>query len=527
MVSSHSSLDLPRLLVLLALAWGFWIMITAVKRIFQSVRSPIPGPNLAKFSSLWIQYNILKDSGRVWETIHRLHQKYGPVVRVAPNSVSVCHPDALRTIYYGPRGLNGGILLSTLRQYNSDNLVSTLNSDLHFARRKQVSSLYSAPVVSGPAYQEILKVFMSQFMAMIEEEASNSPSRVANGLAWVTWLTADIMIRLVYGNDHNIRLLADKESRATMAELIPKTNAADVIALEAIATLYPRIISRISGYFPPKSTMADFGLHQVEAALSRSAQKQGPVSLKYPSNTHLGRLVELYESKGPSAEIPNKRYIASDCLDHFIAGTRTTNDLLGAALWHLSLPENKGCQERLRSELHEAGVRPGTHPDLSSLQKLPYLNCVLKETLRTNPPIPIQLPRVVKDGETLTVMGFKIESGTNIASQSYSLHQDPNSYLEPETWKPERWEISPTSNEYRQMQRSFWPFGSGARMCTGMNVAWAMSRLVIARIFSTYSTSLDTIWLDENGVLLPPEKRKDFYPSLPNQPLRFEVCIDK
>ncbi|OAL72806.1 hypothetical protein A7D00_2579 [Trichophyton violaceum] len=419
-------------------------MLTATKRIAQNIWSPIPGPNLAKFSNLWIQYNVLRgvDSGRVWETIHKLHLKYGPVVRIAPNSVSVCHPDALRTIYHGPRGLNGGVLLSTLRQYNSENLVSTLNSDLHFSRRRHVFGLYSASVVAGSAYQAIFRTYINQFMERIENETSSSPSRVTNGLEWITWLTGDIMIRLVYGNEHNIRLLADEGSRDIMSELVPRTSASNTTALEAIATLYP--------------------------------------------------------------------------------STRTTNDFLGAVLWRLSHPENEASQEKLRQELHEAGIKPGEHPDLSTLQKLSYLNCVLKETLRTNPPIPIQLPRVVKDDEALTVMGFMIEPGTNIASQSYTLHQDPNPYPDPEKWKPERWEISPKSDEYRQMQRSFWPFGSGARMCTGMNVAWAMSRSIIARIFSTYSVSLDDIWLDENGILLSPEKRKDLYPSLPNQPLRFK-----
>lgn len=261
--------------------------------------------------------------------------------------------------------------------------------------------------------------------------------------------------------------------------------------------------------------MAEFGMKQVEAALSNQAKQEASETNDSPT-THLSRLVGLFHREGPSPEIPDKRYIASDCLDHFIAGkaprkysykfldrpfkrylnvasyigTRTTNDLLGAVLWRLSLPENEASQEKLRQELHEAGIKPGEHPDLSTLQKLPYLNCILKETLRTNPPIPIQLPRVVKDNEALTVMGFKIEPGvchyhsinihglsntanmdalqTNIASQSYTLHQDPNPYPDPEKWKPERWEISPKSDEYRQMQRSFWPFGSGARMCTGM-----------------------------------------------------------
>lgn len=76
-------------------------------------------------------------------------------------------------------------------------------------------------------------------MERVENEASSSPSRVTNGLEWIIWLTGDIMIRLVYGNEHTVRLLADKGSRDTMSELVPKTSASNTTALEAIATLYP------------------------------------------------------------------------------------------------------------------------------------------------------------------------------------------------------------------------------------------------------------------------------------------------
>lgn len=65
--------------------------------------------------------------------------------------------------------------------------------------------------------------------------------------------------------------------------------------------------------------MAEFGMRQVEAALSNKAKQKASETNGSPT-THLSRLVGLFHSEGPSPEIPDQRYIASDCLDHFIAG---------------------------------------------------------------------------------------------------------------------------------------------------------------------------------------------------------------
>jgi hypothetical protein len=57
----------------------------------------IPGPFLASISKLWI-FNQQRGYQRQKVDID-LHKKYGPVVRVAPNEVSVSSPEALRKIY--------------------------------------------------------------------------------------------------------------------------------------------------------------------------------------------------------------------------------------------------------------------------------------------------------------------------------------------------------------------------------------------------------------------------------------------
>jgi hypothetical protein len=62
----------------------------------------VPGPFLAKFSSLWRFIDVANGHAEV--TLYKLHQKYGDYVRLGPKVVSVRDLDALKLIY----GINKG-----------------------------------------------------------------------------------------------------------------------------------------------------------------------------------------------------------------------------------------------------------------------------------------------------------------------------------------------------------------------------------------------------------------------------------
>lgn len=57
----------------------------------------IPGPFLARFSGLW--RNIRYFRGTWHDDVLKLHEKYGPVVRIAPNEVSFVDRKALLVLY--------------------------------------------------------------------------------------------------------------------------------------------------------------------------------------------------------------------------------------------------------------------------------------------------------------------------------------------------------------------------------------------------------------------------------------------
>ena len=57
----------------------------------------IPGPFFAKFTNLWYMFECRKC--RRYLTVYDCHEKYGKLVRITPNQVSIADPDAIPVIY--------------------------------------------------------------------------------------------------------------------------------------------------------------------------------------------------------------------------------------------------------------------------------------------------------------------------------------------------------------------------------------------------------------------------------------------
>lgn len=76
------------------------VFVTIIRRRYFSPLSHIPGPFLASFSRLWhIRYILRGDQQLV---IAKAHEKYGPFVRIAHDEVSVCHENAVKSLFISP-----------------------------------------------------------------------------------------------------------------------------------------------------------------------------------------------------------------------------------------------------------------------------------------------------------------------------------------------------------------------------------------------------------------------------------------
>src|SRR5271156_5155469 len=81
------------LTVFLAIA----ILGLAIRRLYFSPLSKVPGPKLAAVSTLYYTFHEFYGDRHFF--IDRLHHKYGPLVRIGPNYVSISEPSAVKEIY--------------------------------------------------------------------------------------------------------------------------------------------------------------------------------------------------------------------------------------------------------------------------------------------------------------------------------------------------------------------------------------------------------------------------------------------
>ncbi|KAF5301472.1 hypothetical protein FQA39_LY02201 [Lamprigera yunnana] len=160
-------------------------------------------------------------------------------------------------------------------------------------------------------------------------------------------------------------------------------------------------------------------------------------------------------------------------------GHDTTSSGLISAL--LQLSNHQQIQEKVWEEISEVmehSQRPFTFSDL---QKLQYLEMVIKECMRINPSVPLIARRT--QNEIITASGYKIPPDSLIQVHIYGVHHNPNVYPEPEKFDPER--FSP-DNCSRRHPFAFIPFSAGSRNCIGQRFAMLELKAALASIVRNY-----------------------------------------
>jgi len=119
----------------------------------------------------------------------------------------------------------------------------------------------------------------------------------------------------------------------------------------------------------------------------------------------------------------------------------------------------------------------GAPPVSDQLDRLPYLEAVIKESMRILPPVPYTI-RVAR--EPVELNGLPLKKGDRVILSHYVTHHMPELYAEPEKFRPQRWfEISPSQFEYL-------PFSAGPRICIGYSFAMAVMKISLSMILQRF-----------------------------------------
>ncbi|XP_054792484.1 cytochrome P450 71A1-like [Prosopis cineraria] len=171
-------------------------------------------------------------------------------------------------------------------------------------------------------------------------------------------------------------------------------------------------------------------------------------------------------------------------MDIFIAGTDTG---AAALVWAMTaLIKNPRVMKKVKEEIRS--LNPGkSFIDEDDLQKLNYLEAVVKETLRLYPPAPLMVPREAT--ERCEIGGYDIEDKSVIYFNVWAIGRDPEAWDKPEEFNPERFESS--SADFSKGQDFGWiPFGGGRRICPGIQMGVVTVELALANLLNSFDWEL-------------------------------------
>ncbi len=169
------------------------------------------------------------------------------------------------------------------------------------------------------------------------------------------------------------------------------------------------------------------------------------------------------------------RQIRDEVMTLFVAGHETTAYAL-AWTW-LLLCEHPAVYARLLGEVDRALA--GRPPRSQDLDRLPWTQQVLKESLRLYPPVH-SLGRV--STRALELGPFHLRRGSIVIVSQFLLHRRADLFPDPDAFDPER--FSP-AREAKLDRFAYLPFGAGPRVCIGNNFAFTESVLILARLAQT------------------------------------------
>ncbi|XP_026443201.1 cytochrome P450 71A1-like [Papaver somniferum] len=170
-------------------------------------------------------------------------------------------------------------------------------------------------------------------------------------------------------------------------------------------------------------------------------------------------------------------------MDMFVGGIDTSATVVEWAMAELIKNPKlmKKAQEEVRRVVGNKINKVEEHP----INKIEYLKCIVRETLRMHPPIPTYSRR---SSASAKIGGCDIPPNMEVFINVWTFQRDPKLWDEPDEFRPERFIDNPV--DFKGQDFQFIPFGSGRRGCPGMSFGLTVVELVLANLLFAFDWEL-------------------------------------
>ncbi|GAD94164.1 hypothetical protein AN8309.2 [Paecilomyces variotii No. 5] len=475
-------------LLLLSISIGSYAVLVAFYRLYLSPLSRFPGPRIAAVTWLYEFYHDAIRGGKyVWE-IEKMHQRYGPVVRINPEELHVSDPDFYSVLYSQQQRRNKTVIYS--KQFGTpDAAIGTVEHHVHRMRRAALN-----PFFSKAGVYRLESVIQQKVDLMLDRLAEfRKLGRPIPLDVMFPAFTNDVVMEYAFArSDHR---LEHPDFDALFHETMLSFSVLNhwTKHMNWILTLGQSIPLWLA-------KRLDEGMGKIVSLQTNIANQikdiQTGTDKNYEAVSHKTIFHDILSSNLPESEKRLDR-LAQEGQVVVGAGTETTSWALTVAMFYIL--DNPSIRQRLETELLslEFSDRKGSLK-LSELERLPYLTACIQECLRLSYGVTSRLPRVAPD-QVLKISGYDIPPGTSVAMSSVLIHRNSDVFPEPEKFRPERWLENP------RLDRYLVAFSKGSRQCVGINLAYAELYMGLGGIFRSFAQRAG----DEKKLVLYETSRED------------------
>lgn len=374
-------------------------------------------------------------------------ERYGPTFTVDMamygKFVMVSAPEDVKTVFTAdPEALYAGRANRDLEPFVGSKSLLRLDSKEHLRHRRLL-----LPPFHGQRMRAYASVMAEATRAAIERMPVGSTFSAHEHMQAIT---LDVIVRAVFG-------VEIERERATMTEaLIEMLDPPSPVLM----FLLPQVEIPWTPYarFVARRNRVDALLYALIAARKEAAARGAPVGEDI--------LSLLLAARDEAGQPLTDKELRDELVTLLIAGHETTATALSWAIERIL--RTPRVREKLQRELDASDGSP------EALAALPYLDAVIKESLRARPILPDVVREVVKG--PFRVGGYDVPEGVRVSPCIVLTHRDPAAFARPLEFEPERWDGA-KSDPY-----TWFPFGGGMRRCIGMAFAQYEMQIVLGKL---------------------------------------------
>ncbi|KAH7310529.1 benzoate 4-monooxygenase cytochrome P450 [Stachybotrys elegans] len=445
----------------------------------------IPGPFWAKASEIPSWYHAAHGKRHIW--LWQLFQIYGNTIRVGPNLVLFCDPEAYSAIYNMKSNVRRSVFYEGLTMNMQEKTtLNTIDPAEHAERRKKLNTCFTENSVN------FVSAFISKHVdrwhhIMLDEH--NSVTEWSNSIDFgqkLDHLIFDIMGDLSFGRSFDLKETGENPLREVPQNITQYLKFYYPICrsplLSLLIWLKPRGLDWLMQFITPRP------VQEFNEFVSDSTTKRLELYKKQEGIPEHERRRDMFyylcKAHDPDTGLPafNEDELRAEAAMFIVAGSDTTAVSLSGIFWYLIRAPR--CYQKLVEELQRTFASANDIVYGPKLTGCTYMRACIDEGMRLVPPGPCELPREVLAGG-LEVLGTFYPAGTIVGTAPWCDSRNADVYGDPGVFRPERWIVDEAAGTTKEMvakiRTNFHPFLAGPGICAGRNVAMAEMMLIVAK----------------------------------------------